>query len=898
MGPGAAEATVGPGDKGTSPCCFGLPLPFLNCPNMRHVLTHSQTSAGRQTGRPFILAWWGAGLVALGGCWLATGRSTDDELASTQQPLWVTAWKKVESASTFDASDPPSLVSQVSSELEVWARNGSVLHRNKRISGVWGSWVSETPSLTAGVSLGSGVATVHRGSQVVSMAARGSNQALFHRWRDAAGTWSSWDSLGGGIKQAPAISSTGSKVQIWARGLDDALWLKRWNSSAWDAWRGPSSSPALAMPSGVTIVGAPAATNLTSTTAGVAFLGSSGSVYFATWDDSSAALSSWAALAPPSGVSLSLGVGLSNNGSLVTLWAVSSGANGKVFRRVRASGTWSAWTDDPSLASGTYLLAMPTAGVGGPPAGLWRGEGVDTGTDVLFVGSSEQRLFERTWYSMQASGTVKLSPDRVVRVSYNSENWGCDPTPRSVWETVAVIGPPSMNGCGGASGKLIMNSGWDFYKYTASEQSAVWRVGLDCLQGTAGGSGACGSNPTCQGDSVGLWANANTTGMPNPADVVDANAFSPAGRYKTGDPQIVRTKGVAGNPNQPSLLMQKQATIKKNGTYSNNIQRGAEMIFQSTDCGTGWAFKQLLDPCDPNLLSAKFCKTTVQGGFDRPEMIVSRQNPSTAYIVMKGDGENFFNNLLLRSADSGATWSPVPLAGGGYVDNLTPSLVFKPASIKNRLYLFNEIGAELRFRWFDEDTSLVEMDPDATNSDGKIPLKTISRATTSAENWRWNPIWISPVGSYSDGDYLRLIYPSKIDSGGYQVQRYVVLNVRVEADKTVSVVSESSIGASSSTAYDGNLGSVFSMKVLDLDRFDLASSHPSNTVLLYWLESEDSIPVNSTTANVGQVGVKGCLIRNLEDCTPFNLSVDGGGNYRRWAGWADDGDSYNGAAYF
>lgn len=265
---------------------------------------------------------------------------------------------------------------------------------------------------------------------------------------------------------------------------------------------------------------------------------------------------------------------------------------------------------------------------------------------------------------------------------------------------------------------------------------------------------------------------------------------------------------------------------------------------------------------------------------------------------MKGDGENFFNDLLLRSTDFGATWSPVPLAGGGYVDNLTPSFVFKPASIKNRLYLFNEMGSELRFRWFDEDTSLVEMDPDAKNSDGKIPLKTISRATTSAENWRWNPIWISPVGSYSDGDYLRLIYPSKIDSGGYQVQRYVVLNVRVEPDKTVSVISESNIGASSSTAYDGNLGSVLSMKALDLDRFDLASSHPSNTVLLYWLESEDSIPVNSTTANVGQVGVKGCLIRNLEDCTPFNLSVDSGGNYRRWAGWADDGDYYNGAAYF
>ena len=54
----------------------------------------------------------------------------------------------------------------------------------------------------------------------------------------AVGRWSgTWEDLGAVIKGAPAVASWGpNRLDVFARGLDDALWHNAWNGSAWSGW--------------------------------------------------------------------------------------------------------------------------------------------------------------------------------------------------------------------------------------------------------------------------------------------------------------------------------------------------------------------------------------------------------------------------------------------------------------------------------------------------------------------------------------------------------------------------------------------------------------------------------------------------------------------------------------
>lgn len=49
--------------------------------------------------------------------------------------------------------------------------------------------------------------------------------------------WSSWEQLDGVLKDAPSVASWGpNRLDVFARGLDDALWHKVWDGSGWTAW--------------------------------------------------------------------------------------------------------------------------------------------------------------------------------------------------------------------------------------------------------------------------------------------------------------------------------------------------------------------------------------------------------------------------------------------------------------------------------------------------------------------------------------------------------------------------------------------------------------------------------------------------------------------------------------
>jgi hypothetical protein len=60
---------------------------------------------------------------------------------------------------------------------------------------------------------------------------RGSDNALWHKWF-AGGSWSGWESLGGALTSDPsAVGWDWSQIFVFAKGTQDTLIYKRWNSS-------------------------------------------------------------------------------------------------------------------------------------------------------------------------------------------------------------------------------------------------------------------------------------------------------------------------------------------------------------------------------------------------------------------------------------------------------------------------------------------------------------------------------------------------------------------------------------------------------------------------------------------------------------------------------------------
>lgn len=61
--------------------------------------------------------------------------------------------------------------------------------------------------------------------------ARGTDNALWHKWFD--GSWHNWESLGGTLTSAPsAVSWSSGRIDVFVRGTGNALWHK-WFDGSW-----------------------------------------------------------------------------------------------------------------------------------------------------------------------------------------------------------------------------------------------------------------------------------------------------------------------------------------------------------------------------------------------------------------------------------------------------------------------------------------------------------------------------------------------------------------------------------------------------------------------------------------------------------------------------------------
>ena len=66
--------------------------------------------------------------------------------------------------------------------------------------------------------------------------ARGTDQAMWHRWLDGT-QWGGWESLGGILLEQPDCVSWGAnRLDCFARGTDRAMWHRWWDGAQWGGW--------------------------------------------------------------------------------------------------------------------------------------------------------------------------------------------------------------------------------------------------------------------------------------------------------------------------------------------------------------------------------------------------------------------------------------------------------------------------------------------------------------------------------------------------------------------------------------------------------------------------------------------------------------------------------------
>ena len=123
--------------------------------------------------------------------------------------------------------------------LEIFARgtDNALWHRWQTApNNGWAAWASLGGVLT------SDPVTAQNADGRLEVFVRGTDNAVWHRWQTAPSNgWSGWDSLGGVItsKIATARNADG-RLEIFARGTDNALW-HRWQTAPNNGWSGWAS---------------------------------------------------------------------------------------------------------------------------------------------------------------------------------------------------------------------------------------------------------------------------------------------------------------------------------------------------------------------------------------------------------------------------------------------------------------------------------------------------------------------------------------------------------------------------------------------------------------------------------------------------------------------------------
>ena len=102
--------------------------------------------------------------------------------------------------------------------------------------GSGGGWASLGGVIT------SNIAVARNADGQLEIFARGTDNALWHKWQTAPNNgWSGWASLGGVITSDPVVGQNADgRLEVFARGTDNAVW-HQWQTAPSDGWSGWAS---------------------------------------------------------------------------------------------------------------------------------------------------------------------------------------------------------------------------------------------------------------------------------------------------------------------------------------------------------------------------------------------------------------------------------------------------------------------------------------------------------------------------------------------------------------------------------------------------------------------------------------------------------------------------------
>jgi beta-mannanase len=138
------------------------------------------------------------------------------------------AWESLGGALASGAA----VASWASGRLDVFARgtDSQLLHKAWTGKG-WGKWEALGGFMT------SDPAAVSWGPNRIDVFARGADNGLYHKsWNGSA--WSGWEALGGALSSGPGVSSSGAgRMDVFVLGPGSALYRRAWNGSSWADWQ-------------------------------------------------------------------------------------------------------------------------------------------------------------------------------------------------------------------------------------------------------------------------------------------------------------------------------------------------------------------------------------------------------------------------------------------------------------------------------------------------------------------------------------------------------------------------------------------------------------------------------------------------------------------------------------
>jgi uncharacterized protein YkwD len=149
-------------------------------------------------------------------------------------PNWAPTWEPLQGSLTSS----PDASSWGPGRLDVFVRGaGNQLYHRWHDGAGWSPDYEPlgAPNPPTGYGITSDPTAVSWGSSRIDVFARGTDNALWHTWFD--GAWRGWESLGGALTSGPDVASWGQgRLDVFVRGLDNNLWHRSYDNGSWQLW--------------------------------------------------------------------------------------------------------------------------------------------------------------------------------------------------------------------------------------------------------------------------------------------------------------------------------------------------------------------------------------------------------------------------------------------------------------------------------------------------------------------------------------------------------------------------------------------------------------------------------------------------------------------------------------